>query len=232
MDDATLTIVAALRKAGVPVMITVAPEAVTATQISALAATGAVVSLGHSDANAETTRAALGAGASCFTHLFNAMSPLLNRAPGVTGAAINSAAHAGIICDGVHVADELVAMAIRARPVPDTMFIVSDAMPTVGGPDHFDLYGAALHLHDGRLVNAEGSLAGAHITMAQSVARLVSVVGIERQQALRMAVTIPAGLMGLDALARIEGRLLSDVLVLDDAFALQQTLGDLALAAA
>ena len=73
-------------------------------------------------------RAALREGATCFTHLFNAMSPMLNRAPGVTGACINSTAYAGIICDGIHVADEMVGLAIRARPVPGRMFLVSDAM--------------------------------------------------------------------------------------------------------
>jgi N-acetylglucosamine-6-phosphate deacetylase len=133
-EPATLAHVQRLRAAGIPVMITVAPESVTPEQIAALAATGAVVSLGHTDTDAETIRAALKAGATCFTHLFNAMSPMLNRAPGVTGAAINSTAYAGIICDGIHVADEMVGLAIRARPVPDRMFLVSDAMATVGGP--------------------------------------------------------------------------------------------------
>ncbi len=216
MDDRTLALVARLRQAGVPVMITLAPEAATPDQIAALAATGAVVSIGHSDASAEQVHAALAAGARCFTHLFNAMSPMLNRAPGVTGAAINATAHAGIICDGIHVADAMIGLALRARPVPDTTFLVSDAMPTVGGPDRFDLYGSPVRLRNGRLVNAEGSLAGAHVTMAEGVARLVGVVGIAPQTALRMAVTVPAGLMGLDRLARVTPRVTSDLLVLGD----------------
>lgn len=216
MEAATLGHVRKLRAAGVPVMITVAPEAVSNDQIAELAATGAVVSIGHSDTDADRVRDALAAGASCFTHLFNAMSPMLNRAPGVTGAAINSEAYAGVIVDGYHVADEMVALALRARPVPDRMFLVSDAMPTVGGPDHFRLYGQDLHLSEGKLVNAEGSLAGAHVTQAEGVARLVNVLGLPAEQALRMAITIPAMLMGLDRLAQVEGRAVSDLMRLDE----------------
>ena len=227
LDETTIRIVADLRGAGIPVMITVAPEAVAPGQIATLAATGAVVSLGHTDTDAATVRATLAEGARCFTHLFNAMSPMQNRAPGVTGAAINSDAFAGIICDGVHVDDTMVALAIRARPVPDRMFLVSDAMPTVAGPDRFDLYGAELRLRDGRLVNDEGSLAGAHVSMGESVARLVNVLGIAPEMALRMAVTVPAALMGLPHLATLAGRAARDVLTLDDGHAVTGTLADL-----
>ena len=119
LDDRTIAVVSSACAAPVwLVMITLAPEAVTPGQIAALAATGAVVSLGHTDTTAEATRAALAEGATCFTHLFNAMSPMLNRSPGVTGACINSTAYAGIICDGIHVADEMVGLALRARPRP------------------------------------------------------------------------------------------------------------------
>ena len=203
-----------LRAAGLAVMITVAPESVTPEQIRALAGTGAVVSIGHSDATAEAARAALAAGARCFTHLFNAMSPMLNRSPGVTGAAINSDAYCGIICDGIHVADEMVGLAIRARPVPDRMFLVSDAMATVGGPDEMMLYGQRIRLINGRLENAEGSLAGAHVTMAQSVQRLIRVLGIAPDVALRMAVTTPAAVMAMPGWAAVLGRPATDLLVL------------------
>jgi N-acetylglucosamine-6-phosphate deacetylase len=215
LDDRTIAHVADLRQHGIPVMITVAPEATRPGQIATLAATGAVVSIGHSDTTADAVRGALAEGASCFTHLFNAMSPLLNRAPGVTGAAINSVAYAGIICDGHHVADEVVAMAVRARPVPDRMFLVSDAMPTVGGPDRFDLYGQTIRLVEGRLVNEDGSLAGAHVTMADSVARAIRVLGLPAETVLKMAVTVPAQVIGQPALARLEGRSVRDLLVLN-----------------
>lgn len=225
LDEATQAAVARLRAAGVPVMVTLAPEAATPEGIARLAAAGAVVSLGHSDATAEQVREAIAAGARAFTHLFNAMSPLLHRSPGMVGAALNSQLPAGIICDGVHVADELVGLAVRARPAPDLMFLVSDAMPTVGGPDRFELYGREIRLEAGRLVNAEGSLAGAHATMAGSVARLVARAGVAPEAALRMAVTVPARLMGLPRLATLEGRAAGDVLVLDGAWAVTGTLG-------
>ena len=110
----------------------------------------------------------------------------------------------------------MVSLALRARPLADTTFLVSDAMPTVGGSDHFNLYGDVIRLEGGRLVNSEGSLAGAHVTMAESVARLISVVGIAPDAALRMAVTIPARVIGAAHLAQPVGRRLEDLLILDD----------------
>jgi len=227
LDQRTITQVCRLRDAGVAVMLTLAPEAVAPGQIAALAETGAVISIGHSDASAEAVKVALDEGARCFTHLFNAMSPMLNRSPGVTGAAINSHAHAGFICDGHHVADAMLALAIRARPLPDRMFLVSDAMSTVGGSDHFTLYGQELRLVDGRLVNAEGSLAGAHVTIAESLSRLIRVVGVEPQAALRMAVSVAADLMGAPALGQLIGRRVEDVLILDQNWMPRATGADL-----
>lgn len=211
----TMAHIQRLRAAGIFVKTTVAPEAVTPAQVAQIVATGAVVSIGHSDARAEDVRALLDAGASCFTHLFNAMSPMLSRAEGVTGACINSRAYAGIICDGHHVADEMIALAIRARPVSGRMFLVSDAMPTVGGSDSFTLYGQQLHLEGGRLINAEGSLAGAHVTMAEGLARLITHVGVPPVTALDMAISAPARVIGQPALASPAGRDLGDILVLD-----------------
>lgn len=227
MDDSTINLVADLRSRGIPVMITVAPEAATGGQIAALAATGAVVSLGHTNATADQARAAMQAGAGAVTHLFNAMSQMQNRAPGLVGAAINSDIYAGIICDGIHVADEMVGLAIRARPRPDRMFLVSDAMPTVGGPDAFSLYGQDIRLDDGRLINAEGSLAGAHVTQAQGVGRLVHKIGIPLETALRMAITVPATLIDTPDLAGIMGRDAADLIVLDDTLAYAGAVADL-----
>ena len=224
MEAETIALVTRLRAAGLPVKITLAPEAASLAQIAELAATGAIVSLGHTDADAGAVRRALEAGASCFTHLFNAMSPMLNRAPGVTGAAIASDAHCGIICDGIHVDDAMVGIALRARPVADRMFLVSDAMPTVGGPDVFDLYGMRIRLKDGRLINDEGSLAGAHVTQAEGVARLVRHVGVPLEDALRMALSVPAALIGAGHLAAVAGRDAEDLVVMDGDLSLVGTL--------
>lgn len=214
-EQSTLALINRLRAAGVFVKITVAPEAITPAEVAQIVHTGAVVSIGHSDASASEVRALLDAGASCFTHLFNAMSPMTGRAAGAVGACINSQAYAGIICDCHHVADEMIGLAIRARAAQGRMFLVSDAMATVGGPDNFSLYGQSVLLKDGRLLNAEGALAGAHVTMAQGVARLIRDVGVTPETALDMAISAPARLIGRSALASPVDRDLSDILVLD-----------------
>lgn len=224
MDDRTLNVVEALRRHDIAVMITIAPEAITHDQIAALVRMGAVVSIGHTDATCEDTEAAISAGASCATHLFNAMSPMVGREPGVVGAVINSHVWSGIICDGFHVDDRMIKLALRARPEDDLMFLVSDAMATVGGPALFDLYGQNIHLENGRLINAEGHLAGAHVTQAEGVARLVHEIDVSLAQALRMAITVPALVMGQANLAQLNGRLVRDVLVLSDDLKVDGTL--------
>lgn len=197
----TIRLAAELRGAGIPVLMTLAPEAASLDGIAELAAMGVVVSIGHSNATAGQVNAALAAGARSFTHLYNAMSPMEGRAPGVVGAALLSSADIGIICDGIHVCDDMVALAIKAGGA-GRFHIVSDAMPTVGGPDAFTLYGQTIRVQNGALRNAEGGLAGAHTTMAEGVSRLTGVLGLTMEQALRMAITHPARL--IDASPSIE----------------------------
>ena len=226
LDEDTIRLVEKLRSADVPTMLTLAPDVVSPEDISRLVDLGTVVSIGHSKASADVVRRALEAGASCFTHLFNAMPPMAGREPGVVGAAINSHAFAGIICDGIHVADEMVAMAIRARPVSDRMYLVSDAMPTVGGPTEFNLYGSKVALINNRLVNSEGGLAGAHTTQNEGVKRLVDRIGISAEDALKMAITIPGKAMGLE-LDQLQGRSIKDIICLSDGLEYQGSLADL-----
>ncbi len=215
MDALTMGLVRKARDADVPVLITVASETTTPAQVAELVGMGAVVSVGHSDASADDANALVQAGATCFTHLFNAMSPMLNRSPGVTGAAIASDVWCSIIADGIHVDPLMVALAFRARPVTDRMIAVSDAMATVGGPDHFRLYGQDIHLHDGRLINDEGSLAGAHLTMVDAVRNLVS-YGIPLEDALRMGTSNPAALMGLSREMALVGSSEEELIVLGE----------------
>jgi N-acetylglucosamine-6-phosphate deacetylase len=89
-------------------------------------------------------------------------------------------------------------------------------MPTVGGPDRFRLYDMDLRVEEGRLVNPEGNLAGAHVTMAESLARLVTRLGVAPEAALRTVVTVPARLIGRPDLARLEGREAADFRLVDD----------------
>jgi N-acetylglucosamine-6-phosphate deacetylase len=214
LDSHTTGLIAQLRERQVPVMITLAPEAAAPGQIAALVETGVIVAIGHSDATADQVRAALAEGATCFTHLFNAMSQMQNREAGVTGAAINSCVYCSMIADGIHVAPEMLELAVRARPVADRMILVSDAMPTVAGPDEFALYGRTIHLQDGRLVNDAGALAGAHTTMLQSLHFVVDMLNVPVETALRMAITNPARLMGVEGAFQIEHMAASDLLIL------------------
>ncbi len=214
LDDRTLTLAESLRADGIPLLLTLAPEAATLAQIARLSAAGVVVSLGHSDATAVETEAALAAGAGNFTHIFNAMSQMQGREPGMVGAAILSDAEIGLICDGHHVSDAMLTLALRAHGA-GRCHIVSDAMPTVGGPDHFTLYGQTIRVADGRLINAEGRLAGAHTTMAEGVARLVNTLGQSLETALRMAITNPARIIGADP--SLESQPAADLLLWDAA---------------
>lgn len=221
-DERTLASLSRLRAAGVPTLLTVAPECLPPGTIAMLAAMGVVVSAGHTAANAAEIGAALAEGLRCFTHLHNAMTPMTGREPGVVGAALDSEAWCGLIVDGHHVSDVMCALSLRAKRRPERMFLVSDAMATVGGPDEFVLYGERIRVVEGRLVNAAGALAGAHTDMARSVARLAGPVGLGLAPALRMATSAPAEAMGLGGgTGRLVAGGKADLLLLDEALAVK-----------
>ncbi|MBI1172315.1 N-acetylglucosamine-6-phosphate deacetylase [bacterium] len=176
---------------------TVAPEAVTLEQVRALAGAGVVVSLGHSDCTLATARAYAGAGARMVTHLFNAMSPLGHRAPGLVGAALDDARlSAGLIADGFHVADAALGVALRAKV--GTVFLVSDAMSTVGSDlTGLVLNGRQIFRAEGRLTLADGTLAGADIALIDAVRHLHQALDLPVEAALRLASAAPAAALGL-----------------------------------
>lgn len=224
IEEKTFALVGRVLASDIPVLITVAPEMVGVAAIRRLVDMGARVSIGHSDATADETIAAFEAGACSVTHLFNAMSPMTSRAPGVTGAAIRSDAWCGIIADGLHVDDRMMQLAFAARPRDDRMVLVSDAMPTVNGPSEFTLYGRKIELKDGRLQTTDGTLAGAHLTIRHAVQRVVNVLGLPLESALRMGVTHPAEMMGLTRHASLIGRSLDEVFLLDANLSAARTL--------
>lgn len=197
LDDLTMTQLRRLRQHDIPVLMTLAPEQQMPGTIQRLVELGVKVSIGHTAANAVQVQQALAEGATGFTHLFNAMTAMTSREPGVVGAALDSEAWCGVIADGHHVHDMVLRVAMRSRPRQDRMIVVSDAMATIGGPDYFDLYGERIQVREGKLVNESGALAGAHIDMASSVHRLIHHVGVSPKQALRMATQYPAEFMGL-----------------------------------
>lgn len=216
LDQKTVDLVCHLRAKGLAVMLTLAPELADADLLAQLVACGTVVSAGHTTATAAQTKTAIANGLGCFTHLFNAMPPMTSRAPGIVGAALNAQVPAGIIVDGLHVSWDMVRIALRARPQSGLTFAVSDAMATVGGPDHFTLYGQDIYVKDGALVNAEGSLAGAHIDLRESLHNLVTHVGLSLSEAIPMVTDIPRRVMNLAPLGLTAGMAATDILALSD----------------
>jgi N-acetylglucosamine-6-phosphate deacetylase len=198
MDDGD---VAALTDAvcRLPVLLTtVSPETVPPDRIAALVAAGVKVSLGHSDTSFAVAAAAQAAGATLVTHLFNAMSPLAHRDPGLVGAALESgSAWAGLIADGFHVDRHAIAIALRAKNGPGRIFLVTDAMATIGTElDEFFLNGRRIKRQGGRLTLEDGTLAGADLDMISAVRFMHREMGLSLDEALRMASLYPAQAIG------------------------------------
>lgn len=180
------------------VMLTLAPEMVSLEDIATLHKAGVILSIGHSDADYDTAKAAIAVGMTGVTHLFNAMSPLLHRAPGVVGAAIeDQGIYCGLILDGFHVHDAPVRIAMRARP-HDRFLLVTDAMPCVGADvAEFDLHGRRILIEGGRCLGEDGTLAGSALDMAGAFRNAVHRIGLSHADAAMMAATSPAAFLGL-----------------------------------
>ena len=180
-------------------VVTLAPASVSLERIARLAQAGIVVSLGHSDASAEEAQSVFDAGASAVTHLYNAMSQLCSRAPGVVGAArADKRVVCGLIADGEHAQAAAYRSAIAAKGARG-IALVSDAMPpAAGGPDAFELQGRRIRRLGNKLVTDNGTLAGAAITMRDAVAYVVHKLGLPLADALMMATLTPARLLRVD----------------------------------
>ncbi len=200
-----------------PLLITLAPERAPAGAVARLAASGRIVFAGHTAASFAEATDALDAGLTGFTHLFNAMSQLTVREPGAVGAALtDKRAHAGIILDGLHVHPAAARLALTAMG-PERLFLVSDAMPTVGADiAEFSFDGRRIRLRDSRLTDDAGTLAGAHLTMAQAVRNAVRLLPCGLADALRMATSTPAAVIGLGhRIGHIGPGFAADLVVLD-----------------
>lgn len=175
------------------VVMTLAPECVPPGFIQRLVQAGVIVAAGHSAADAATLSRAVAEGLSLVTHLFNAMPPMSAREPGLAGAALGEPRlGCGLIADGYHVAPEMLRLALAAKGA-EGLFLVSDAMPSVGSDiQHFTLAGRAVTRQGDRLVTQEGTLAGAHLTLAMAVRTMITAAKAAPEVALQLATTSPA----------------------------------------
>ena len=181
-------------------LITLAPESEEAIALIRHAtAAGVRISIGHTNATAAETRAAMAAGATSTTHLFNAMRPLDHREPGIVGTVLDTETHfAELICDGIHVAPELVRLWLRLKG--DHAILVTDAMSATGMPDGaYTLANLPVTLKDGRctLTGHPETLAGSVLTLDRAVANLQAFTGCSLETATRCASTHPAAMLGL-----------------------------------
>jgi N-acetylglucosamine-6-phosphate deacetylase len=180
-------------------LVTLAPEMVPLDLISRLAEAGVIVSAGHTAASYETLREATKLGLRGYTHLFNAMPPLMSRAPGPVGAALsNSAAYCSVIVDFQHVSAPALQVALQARALATTV-LITDAM-AVAGTDlkSFALQGRTIYRRDGKLVLEDGTLAGSDLDMAMAVKNCIEGLSLSDTTAIAMATLNPAAFLRLD----------------------------------
>ncbi|RYE08650.1 MAG: N-acetylglucosamine-6-phosphate deacetylase [Hyphomicrobiales bacterium] len=218
MDETDLVRLERGRAALPHLKVTVAPESVTPEQIARLVKAGIVVSLGHTDCSFETAAAAIRAGASMATHLFNAMSQMGNRDPGMVGAVLHhGTVSAGLIADGIHVHPASIGVALRAKAGPGRIFLVSDSMSQAGTDlTSFELNGRTIHRRDGALRLDDGTLAGADLTMDEALRYTHFTYGLDLGETLRMATAYPAAAIG-SATGRLVPGAIADFVLLSDA---------------
>ena len=209
------------------IIVTLAPETVSTEDVNRMVKLGVKVCLGHTNADYQTAQQAIDAGASGFTHLFNAMSPLQGREPGVVGAALlNNHTSCGLIVDGFHVDYASCKLAIQAKP-QGKVFLVTDAMPPVGTDQtQFALYDRTVYVDNGKLTSTTGELAGSSLDMASAVKNTHQKLGIELSESMRMASLYPAQYLYQNQ-SVIRGELTpgkqADMVVLNDDLSVKET---------
>ncbi len=205
------------------VMVTLAPEVTGLETVRRLAAAGVRVCAGHSAASFDETNAAIKAGLTGFTHLFNAMPAMQSRDPGIVAAALLSPdTWCGLIVDGHHVDPAMLHLALRTSA---NCFLVTDAMACVGVDfDAFEFQGQAIRVEGGRCTTVDGTLAGSALDMASAVRNAVSLLDLPLEAALRMASLHPATFLGLDdCYGRVAPGYHADLVLLDDDLTVRAT---------
>jgi N-acetylglucosamine-6-phosphate deacetylase len=203
------------RESGVA-LVTLAPELPRALDVVGdLVAAGVVVSAGHSSATAEEAAAAIDAGVSAVTHLFNAMAPLHHRDPGLAGVALSDErVRVGAIADGVHLHPATVALVARA--LGDRLCLVTDSVAALGlSADRVPLGVLEAFATDEGVRLADGTLAGSDLSLDRAVRNLMTFARLSLPAALRAATTAPAALLGLGDRGVIRPGAVGDLALLD-----------------
>lgn len=198
-------------------LVTLAPELAPEGAIAALVKNGVVVAAGHTLATYDDMQRAIGEGLAGVTHLFNAMTQMDSRAPGVVGASMDSDLICGIIADGHHVHPASLRAAYRAKGNKELM-LVTDAMPTVGSDlTKFTVGGTEVMASGGTLRSNDGTLAGSDLDMSRALRNCVELMHADIGSASQMASRTPAEFIGIgDAYGRISEGYRADLVHLDD----------------
>jgi N-acetylglucosamine-6-phosphate deacetylase len=220
LDADTVALLSSLKHG--KTLVTLAPELAPEGAIAALVAKGVVVAAGHTLANYDDMQQAIGEGLSGVTHLFNAMTQMESRAPGVVGASMDGGLICGIIADGHHVHPASLRAAYRAKGSKELM-LVTDAMPTVGSDiTSFTVGGTAVTAREGMLRSDEGTLAGSDLDMTSALRNCVALMQVDLSSASQMASATPAEFIGIgNAYGRISEGYRADLVHLDDTLNIQ-----------
>ena len=204
--------------------VTLAPELNDPEHIERLHKAGVVVSIGHTNATYAEARKGFESGITFATHLFNAMTPMVGREPGVVGAIYDTPeVYAGIIADGFHVDYANIRIAHKIKG--EKLVLVTDATAPAGANmEYFIFVGKKVYYRDGKCVDENGTLGGSALTMIEAVQNTVEHAGIALDEALRMATLYPATAMGVeDKLGRIKKGMVANLAVFDRDFNVKAT---------
>ncbi|MDP2571045.1 N-acetylglucosamine-6-phosphate deacetylase [Vibrio penaeicida] len=204
--------------------VTLAPEQNDPAHIEKLRNAGIVVAIGHTNGTYAEARQGFDAGITFATHLFNAMTPMAGREPGVVGAIYDTPeVYAGIIADGFHVDYANIRIAHKIKG--EKLVLVTDATAPAGADmDHFIFVGKKVYYRDGKCVDENGTLGGSALTMIEAVQNTVEHVGIALDEALRMATLYAARAIGAeDKLGRVKKGMVANLAVFDRDFNVKAT---------
>ncbi|MGY3687967.1 N-acetylglucosamine-6-phosphate deacetylase [Vibrio coralliilyticus] len=221
-DDSMINFIC--ENADVITKVTLAPEHNAPEHIQQLKDAGIIVAIGHTNATYAEARKGFESGITFATHLFNAMTPMVGREPGVVGAIYDTPdIYAGVIADGFHVDYANIRIAHKIKG--EKLVLVTDATAPAGADmDYFIFVGKKVYYRDGKCVDENGTLGGSALTMIEAVQNTVEHVGIALDEALRMATLYPAKAIGVEEqLGRVKQGMVANLAIFDRDFKVQAT---------